>query len=548
MRVDVKETHLEIRFKYHPRMIEKIKKVKGLWFNGNKSDKHWRGPVKPSIIMILDELGFEIYGYGEDPPEARVKAFYENPPWKDIKINNTNDLWPFQIESLQFLYWRKGRGLIGHSPGLGKTRIGMAWIRENPMEHGPALIVCPVSVKYQWETFWENWIGTPITVLESRTPYKIPRDITVVINWDILKNWYKYLLSRNFKTLIGDESQALGSLYTSRTIAFRTLSKSLSYVIPMSGSPIRSKRSQIFPTLNILDPILYDSPTAFEKRYCETMPTEFGSIEVACDKHTSELYEIMTQVMFRKEKREVLKDLPPLLPITIVPMPVSEIDYFAMEDEAIEAMAAAQSKSEEDVALEKLFWSVFYLKKDMVIDWIKDFLDSERKLIVYAYHRDVIKYLRKQFPRISVYIDGSVSASQRVKVKKDFLGNKQLLIMQILSAVGIDGLQTVCSDIAAVELPWAFTDMDQGIGRLDRPGQLEPMSVSYLLSPGTTDDHIHRVLKRSEKTFRDIIEGKSTKEFNARGNFLKLLKEKYKARKELNNETTSSRIRNHRTR
>ncbi len=532
MRVDVTDAHLEIRFKYHPRMIEKIKKIKGLWFVSSKSDKHWRGPVKPSIILTLDEMGFEIYGYGEEPPETRVKAFYENPPWKSIKIKHPEELWDFQIESLQFLYWRKGRGLIGHSPGLGKTRIGMAWIRENPEEHGPALIVCPVGVKYQWETFWKRWIGSSVIVLESTTPYKIPKNITVIINWDILKSWHKYLLSRNFKTLIGDESQALGNLYTARTMAFRGLSKKIPNVIPMSGSPIRSKRSQIFPTLNILDPELFDSPTAFEKRYCETMPTEFGSIEVACDKHTSELYEIMTQVMFRKEKREVLKDLPPLLPITTVPMPVKEIDYFELEDEAIEAMIAATSLSEEEKALDALFWSVFNLKKDMVIAWIRDFLESEKKLIVFAYHRDVIKYLRKQFPRISVHIDGSVRGPARTRVQESFKGNKQLLIMQILSAVGIDGLQTVCSDIAVVELPWAFTDMDQGIGRLDRPGQLEPVSVRYLLSPGTTDDYIHRILKRSEKTFRDIIEGKSTKEFNERSSFLKVLKRKHKERME----------------
>lgn len=532
MRVDVTDTHLEIRFKYHPNLIKKIKTIKGLWFNGNKSDKHWRGPVKPSIINTLDDMGFEIYGYGEDPPEARVKAFYENPPWKDIKIHNTDDLWPFQIETLQFLYWRKGRGLVGHSPGLGKTRIGMAWIRENPEEHGPALIVCPVSVKYQWESFWENWIGTPITVLGSQTPYKIPKNITVVINWDILKFWYKYLSKLNFKTLIGDESQALGSLYTGRTMAFRTLSKTLEYVIPMSGSPIRSKRSQIFPTLNILDPVTYKSATAFEKRYCETMPTEFGHIEVACDKHTGELYEIMTQVMFRKEKREVLKELPPLMPITVVPMPVSEVDYFEMEDEAIIELESASSKTEQDIILEKLFWSVFDLKKDMVIKWIEDFLSTGRKLVLGAYHREVVKYLRQAFPRISVHIDGSVSAAKRVKVKEDFLGKKQLLIFQILSAVGTDGLQEVCSDMAVVELPWAYTDMDQLIGRLDRPGQKEPVNVSYLLSPGTTDDYIHRTLKRSEKTFRDMIEGKSTKEFNERGNLLKVLKEKHKLRME----------------
>ena len=141
-------------------------------------------------------------------------------------------------------------------------------------------------------------------------------------------------------------------------------------------------------------------------------------------------------------------------------------------------------------------------------------------------------YLRKQFPRISVHIDGSVNAGQRKKVIDDFKGKRQLLIMQILSAVGVDGLQEVCSDIAVVELPWAFTDMDQAIGRLDRPGQKEPVSRNYLLSPGTTDDYIHRTLKRSEKTFRDMIEGKSTKEYNERGSFLKDLKRRHKERRE----------------
>jgi SNF2 family DNA or RNA helicase len=54
----------------------------------------------------------------------------------------------------------------------------------------------------------------------------------------------------------------------------------------------------------------------------------------------------------------------------------------------------------------------------------------------------------------------------------------QILIISLRSGSGLDGLQHVCHTVVHGELDWSPAPHDQGDGRLDRPGQENPV-LSY---------------------------------------------------------------------
>jgi len=62
----------------------------------------------------------------------------------------------------------QGRVLIADEMGLGKTIQVIGYI--NVVQEFPALVVCPASVKYNWEQELKNWLVVEkrIKVLEGK--------------------------------------------------------------------------------------------------------------------------------------------------------------------------------------------------------------------------------------------------------------------------------------------------------------------------------------------------------------------------------------------
>ena len=102
---------------------------------------------------------------------------------KDILIESfpeDRELYPFQYVGVKFAQLAHGRALIGDDMGIGKTIQAIAHIALN-MHNTPALVVCPASVKYNWEKEVKAWL--PEWKVEVLSGWKgdIPRHCNIVI-------------------------------------------------------------------------------------------------------------------------------------------------------------------------------------------------------------------------------------------------------------------------------------------------------------------------------------------------------------------------------
>ncbi|MDR3338608.1 MAG: hypothetical protein LBT25_00685 [Candidatus Symbiothrix sp.] len=76
-------------------------------------------------------------------------------------------LFPYQLEGVRFAF-EAGRSLIADEMGLGKTiqAIGTCQLLRKETGIEKVLIICPTSLKYQWQSeIWYinggNWVSCP---------------------------------------------------------------------------------------------------------------------------------------------------------------------------------------------------------------------------------------------------------------------------------------------------------------------------------------------------------------------------------------------------
>lgn len=100
---------------------------------------------------------------------------------------------------------------------------------------------------------------------------------------------------------------------------------------------------------------------------------------------------------------------------------------------------------------------------------------------------------------------GQESETQKAESVRRFIaGDAKVLIISLRSGAGLDGLQHVCRTVVIGELDWSPQVHHQGVGRVHRDGQAEPVAAYYLVAEEGSDPVIADVLGIKEAQARGI--------------------------------------------
>lgn len=416
-------------------------------------------------------------------------------------------------------------GVVVHN--CGKTVEALSWLVY--AKRYPALIVVNAPTKLQWQCAYFRWVGSVpgnvprVAVLQGKTPYMLEPGVSYIINWDILSDWESELALMDFKLLIGDEVQAIGNPSSRRSRAFRRLAQKIHDVIGMSGTPAMSKPAQFWPLLNILEPEMFKNQRAFLYRYCAPKHNGF-SLQFNGASNVKELHAKLVSCMLRRTKDQVLKDLPPKV-MEVVPLEVDARafqDYKAAEAAAFDTEGTSEKDMRERVA--GLLRTAYALKEKNLLQWVRDFLESGQKLLLFAWHRDVVDLLHttlKDYNPAKIY--GGMNQAEREDARKRFIedGTCRLMVANIQSGgVGIDGFQDVCSNVAFAEFSYTPNAHRQAEDRLHRSGQKSSVTSYYLVAPGTVDMDAVEVLDDRAKMLDGVLDGKEATDVDLLGELL----------------------------
>ena len=508
-------------FDYDQHVINAIKGINGRsWDSKNKV---WTVPVisTKEAITVARHFDFEIAEEVENHADeivAKGDQLQSASEAKNADITveglgtNGLELRPFQKAGVAYATDVK-RCFIADEMGLGKTVQALASLQHQ--KSYPALVVCPASLKTNWQREAKTWLpGKTVHIVDSKAGVK-NADI-VIINYDILAKQKEALLKVGFQSLVFDESHYAKNSGAQRTKALKDIAKSIpksGMVLALTGTPVLNRPIELVSQLEIIDRIEdFGGSWNFRKRYCAASRSSFGW-DFSGSSNLDELNDMLRRTCYvRRNKSEVLKELPDKGRYTIETSLSGKAfqQYRSAEGEYLtwlghEGMGSTNAQHLSKITtLKKLAGEG---KIEAACEWIDTFLDStDRKLVVFAHHTSVVDEIAERYGKLRVAGKDSQEARQHAVDTFQNDPNARVIVLN-MKAGGVGLTLTAASDVLFVEQGWTPAEHDQAEDRCHRIGQDNNVSAWYLLAEGTIDDDIYQLIEDKRVVVDAVTDG-----------------------------------------
>lgn len=387
-----------------------------------------------------------------------------------------------------------GRLLLLDEIGLGKSFSALLMLRDPRAL--PALVVCDAHLPSQWlaelhESFplLRGHIVKTTTVYDPARKREMRghRPDVLIMSYSKLDGWASHLAGQ-VRTVIFDEIQSLRRSSSKKYVAAGLVADAAQFRCGTTATPVYNYGGEIYNVLSVLDRDALGSRAEFVAEWGQ----ELGKGKVAVkDPRALGAFLREQHLALRRTRKEVGRELGEAVR---VPHTV-EADVEVLEQEAADATDLAQlivdgagTRQERFTAAGDLDWQMRratgLAKASYVAAFVTLLLESERKVVLWGWHRDVYTtWLNRLTPYGAVMYTGSESPSAKHYARERFVNDEdcRVLIMSLRSGAGLDGLQDVCHVGVFGELDWSPAMHDQCVGRLRRDGQDEPV-VAYFLT------------------------------------------------------------------
>lgn len=470
--------------------------------------------------------------------KAEIKPYKELLSRKDIEllIDNLPLLKKPRSYQMDYLYYAVNHGnhINGSSVGTGKSLCSVLYAEMLGLF--PCMVVCPASVKSGWLREWkETNPDRRVSIISTSSPPEDFEADVIVINYDILgkrvtkengKTSLEIRLDgmkkKSFSLVIADEIHFLKNRKSIRSKTFKKLTHKVPSVIGLTGTLIMNRPAELLNILMLIERIKEIAPDDqyhhyFFERYCNMKETNFG-MDISGASNIKELNRLLKECCyFQVNKRDALKELPPISE-NVVECEITNKRAYKKADNDLLQFIEDKFKDQEKV--DKAARAEFLVKlstlKQLSLEgkikaikkWVKEWMEAneEEKLLVFASQSTILTKIAGEFKEV-LLVTGGTATKKRDEILQRFFSQKKnrVLFANIgCLGTGVDGLQKVCSNMAILELPPRPSDLVQVIGRLERSGQENPVTIQYLLSPETIDQDLWEMLK-GKKDVTDML-------------------------------------------
>lgn len=440
--------------------------------------------------------------------------------------------YPYQREGIEYGLDKK-RLIIGDEPGLGKTLQSIGIV--DTANAYPCLVICPSSLKINWQREFEKFTDKSALVLDNsvRTtwPYllKMGMHHVAIVNYESLRKYFVWDIKggksfrlkdvvfcpqiRMFRSVIIDESHRVKDPSAQQTIFTKGITTGKEWIILLSGTPVVNRPEDLVAQLSIMGRLQeFGGRTKFMADYCTDPKDKKAEPAVPLSVLSNQLY---ANCMIRREKAKVLPQLPDKtrvdLYVDISNAPEYNLaaadlaEYLRQYTECTDWEIRRKMRMEALVRFMTLRQLATLGKVAQAVDFIRTFLDSGKKLIVFCSLHEVVDALCKAFPR-AVTVTGRDSASSKQVAVDSFQNNPDVqLIVCSIKAAGVGLTLTASSNVAFVELAWTYADCCQCEDRAHRIGQKDNVTCYYLLGRGTIDQTIYSLIHKKKSIAAEIM-------------------------------------------
>ena len=440
-------------------------------------------------------------------------------------------LYPYQAEGALFAV-RAGRALIGDEMGLGKTIQAIAATEILTRHFGVSrvLVVCPTSLKYQWQSEISRFSGRAARVMAGGRAQRqkdfSADDFCKITNYEKLKPDLDLIAAWAPELVIVDEAQRIKNW---NTIAARALKRVDSpYALVLTGTPLENKLEELISIVQFVDQHRL-GPT-WKLLHEHQVKDEFGRVTGYTGLEKIGL--TLAPILIRRRRSEVLTQLPSRTDQNLL-VPMTEMQLVHHRENAdivaqiVKRWRRTKFLSDKDqrrltCALQNMRMSCnsTYLLDQETDHGVKAdelaalldgvFVQPDAKAVVFSQwtrtHDIVIRRLEDRGIGY-VSFHGGVPSERRPALVERFRADPDCRVFLSTDA-GAAGLNLQhASTLVNMDLPWNPALLEQRIGRIHRMGQKRPVQVVNFIAKGTIEEGMLSVLAFKRSLSAGILDG-----------------------------------------
>jgi SNF2 family DNA or RNA helicase len=489
-----------------------------------------RAEERKELLAREQELLAELASRGRQSPEFSDN--HGNPPGTFVPGSPLHNLlkfplYDYQLRGAIFAACR-ARSIIGDDMGLGKTVMTLAAVEllARLRGIGKVLVVAPASVKYQWEGEIRKFTDRPVQVIDGsieqrQTQYEQPTFYRLV-NYEQATRDLDSLNAWQPDLVVLDEAQRIKNWESKTSRAVKKLRSR--YALVLTGTPLENKLEELYSIVEFVDDRRLGP--VFQFLHDHRVEDEHGSLQGY--RNLGSIREKLAPIFLRRTRADVLGQLPERTDNTVfVEMsPEQKVPY----DEQRRALVRLLGKpflSDLDrkrvlsclANLRMLCDSTFLFDKQTNVspkltefaELVQELLtDPAHKAVVFSQWEVMIQKAAEVLDTAGVgftLLHGRIPGKDRGKLMDRFRDDPTCRVFLSTDAGGT-GLNLQSADtVINLEVPWNPAVLEQRVARVHRMGQSRPVRVVHLVTRGSIEERVLRVIEQKRALFAGLFDG-----------------------------------------
>jgi SNF2 family DNA or RNA helicase len=513
--------------------------------------------LDPNVETRLDELRV-------DAARERRLAQLDDRDLAHIREKLGFRLHPYQDDGLRFLA-RRGRAFLADDMGLGKTiqAIAAALVLRESAAAPRCLVVCPASLKYQWQAEIRRAWGEEAAVVEGRRAlrsedYRAWTSGFLILNYELVLRDLDLIRAVEPDLIVLDEAHRIKNWDTKTAKAVKQLQSPFSLIL--TGTPLENRLSELHSLVEFLHPRALGPRWRLLPYHAVSDPTG----RVLGYEDLQVLRRRLKPFFLRRERGAVLDQLPAKTDNTFWTemTPGQMRPYRRLAARVAKLLSSGHALGPAEVrsllqaltsmrvlcnGLAQYHWDRFEPvvragvpegeepdlkalrspKLEEFVDVLEDLLEqSETKIVVFSQWERMLNLaryamsalLRRRGERTAVF-HGGLDARSRARMLEAFRTDPGFRVLLSTDAGGLGlNLQEAASVVVNLEVPWNPAVLEQRIARVHRLGQRRSVQVLHFVTKSAIEERVRKVVESKRQLFDGLlVEGRDEVTFGETG-------------------------------
>lgn len=440
---------------------------------------------------------------------------------------------PYQCNGLAWLtrLYRLGiGGLLADDMGLGKTHQGLALLQTAARNGNKIqmMVVCPASVVLNWAEKIDSFYPE----LDYSVYYGPQRNLgaaqghgLILTTYGVVRQDLHLLCQVSFEIILLDEIQNLKNRSTAAHQAVATLESRVK--IGLTGTPVENSLQDLRALFDICLPGYLGSERQFERLYVQPI-TEAGNKEVR-----DRLGRLIHPFILRRSRSQVLTELPAV---------IEDNRLCELSDDQVALYREVLGERGEELAeLEEGTGAIPYMhilatitrlkqicchpclvqgcidttqytsgKWDLFVELVSELLAADMKFVVFSQYTGMLDLIEAYLQEAGIPfagLRGDMPVGKRQKNIDRFNSDKDCRAFTASLLAGGTGIDlTAASAVIHYDRWWNPAREEQATARVHRMGQTNVVQVFKLITKGTLEEKIHRLITKKRDLATSLIQ------------------------------------------